>query len=118
MKWIAPPGKRRGYTDWLELIVKDHGFLRFYWHNQHLVADGLWRSNQPGPMRIAKLAKTGIKTIVNLRGPRADGGWQLEAEACAKAGITLILLHGRAQHPRKRCCMTPAICLPPLRHQL
>ncbi|NDH21187.1 MAG: hypothetical protein EBY46_07740, partial [Rhodobacteraceae bacterium] len=52
------------------------------------VSDGIWRSNQPGPSRIAALGQAGIKTIINLRGPRQDGGWQLEAEACAKAGIT------------------------------
>ncbi len=97
MKWAAPPAKRRGGADWLELIFKDHGFLRFCWHNQHLVADGLWRSNQPGPIRIAALAKKGIKTIVNLRGPRQDGGWQLEAEACAKAGITLLDFTARSR---------------------
>ena len=90
MKWLAPPGQRRGAIDWLELVFKDHGFLRFYWMNQHQITDGVWRSNQPGPARIAALGKAGIKTIVNLRGPRSDGGWQLEAEACKKAGITLM----------------------------
>ncbi len=89
MSWHAPTGQRRGAIDWIELIFKDHGFLRFAWHNQHQIADGVWRSNQPGPGRIAKLANEGIKTIINLRGPRDDGGWQLEAEACSKAGITL-----------------------------
>ena len=97
MKWKTPVAKRRGGGDWLELIFKDHGFLRFYWHNQHLVADDVWRSNQPGPGRIAALAKTGIKTIVNLRGPRHDGGWQLEAEACAKVGITLLDFTARSR---------------------
>ena len=97
MKWTVPPSKRRGATDWLGLIFKDHGFLRFYWHNQHLVADGLWRSNQPGPKRIEALAKAGIKTIVNLRGPRDDGGWQLEAEACDKTGITLLDFASRSR---------------------
>ena len=89
MSWCAPSGQRRGTIDWIELIVKDHGFLRIAWHNQHQIADGVWRSNQPGPGRIAKLADQGIKTIINLRGPRDDGGWQLEAEACSKAGIAL-----------------------------
>ncbi len=97
MKWTAPPSKRRGGADWLDLIFKDHGFLRLYWYNQHLVADGLWRSNQPGPERIVSLAKTGIKTIVNLRGPRNDGGWRLEAEACAKTGITLLDFTSRSR---------------------
>lgn len=97
MKWTAPPGQRRGGVDWLELIFKDHGFLRLCWHNQHIVADGLWRSNQPGPTRIAALGNAGIKTIVNLRGPRSDGGWQLEAEACRKAGITLLDFTARSR---------------------
>jgi len=97
MKWRAPSGQRRGVVDWLDLIFKDHGFLRLWWHNQHLVSDGIWRSNQPGPSRIAALGQAGIKTIINLRGPRQDGGWQLEAEACAKAGITLLDFAARSR---------------------
>ena len=62
MSWRAPTGQRRGAIDWIELIFKDHGFLRVAWHNQHQIADGVWRSNQPGPSRIAKLADQGIKT--------------------------------------------------------
>ena len=89
MKWLAPVSQRRGMIDWIELIFKDHGFLRLIWYNQHQITTGVWRSNQPGPNRIAKLAEHGLKTIINLRGPRDDGGWQLEAEACQKAGITL-----------------------------
>jgi protein tyrosine phosphatase (PTP) superfamily phosphohydrolase (DUF442 family) len=97
MSWRAPTGQRRGAIDWIELIFKDHGFLRVAWHNQHQIADGVWRSNQPGPGRIAKLADQGIKTIINLRGPRDDGGWQLEAEACKKAGITLFDFTARSR---------------------
>ena len=97
MTWRAPVGKRRGAIDWIELIFKDHGFLRVTWHNQHQIADGVWRSNQPGPGRIAGYAAQGIKSIVNLRGPRGDGGWQLEAEACQKAGITLFDFTARSR---------------------
>ena len=97
MKWRAPQGQRRGAIDWLELIFKDHGFLRVYWHNQHQISQTMWRSNQPSPGRIAALGKRGIKTIVNLRGPRSDGGWQLEAEACKKAGITLLDFTARSR---------------------
>ena len=113
MSWRAPTGQRRGAIDWIELIFKDHGFLRVAWHNQHQIADGVWRSNQPGPGRIAKLADQGIKTIINLRGPRDDGGWQLEAEACKKAGITLFDLPPDHVPPRASpCYMTQNHYLP------
>ena len=97
MSFVAPPGMRRGLRDWTELIFKDHGFLRIWWHNLHEVAPGMWRSNQPGPSRVRAAAGMGIRTIINLRGPRDDGGWRLEAEACAQAGITLLDFTARSR---------------------
>ena len=97
MSFVAPPGTRRGLRDWTELIFKDHGFLRIWWHNLHEVAPGMWRSNQPGPSRVHAAAGMGIRTIINLRGPRDDGGWRLEAEACARAGITLLDFTARSR---------------------
>ena len=90
MSFAAPAGKRRGLRDWTELILKDHGFLRVWWQNLHEIAPGMWRSNQPGPGRVLAAAQMGVRTIINLRGPRDDGGWQLEAEACVATGITLL----------------------------
>ena len=81
---------RRGWRDWFELMIKDHGFLRLSWHNLHEISPGVWRSNQPSPKRVHQAAALGIKTIVNLRGPRADGGWRLEKEACDDCGINLV----------------------------
>ena len=97
MSFVAPPGTRRGLRDWTELIFKDHGFLRIWWHNLHEVAPGMWRSNQPGPSRVRAAAGMGIRTIINLRGPRDDGGWRLEAEACAQAGVTLLDFTARSR---------------------
>ena len=97
MSFIAPAGARRGVVDWAELIFKDHGFLRLYWHNEHEIASGMWRCNQPSPGRIRTAADRGIKTIINLRGPRADGGWRLEAEACATYGLTLMDFTARSR---------------------
>ena len=97
MSFVAPPGTRRGLRDWTELIFRDHGFLRIWWHNLHEVAPGMWRSNQPGPARVRAAAGMGIRTIINLRGPRDDGGWRLEAEACGKAGITLLDFTARSR---------------------
>ena len=97
MSFVGPPGMRRGLGDWTELIFKDHGFLRIWWHNLHEVAPGMWRSNQPGPSRVRAAAGMGIRTIINLRGPRDDGGWRLEAEACAQAGLTLLDFTARSR---------------------
>lgn len=97
MRFAAPAANRRGLVDWIELIFKDHGFLRILWHNQHQIAPGMWRSNQPAPSRIHKAAGDGIRTIINLRGPRDDGGWRLEAEACETAGITLLDFTARSR---------------------
>ena len=44
----------------------------------------MYRSNMPTPLRIKNYSKLGIKTIINLRGVRRDGGWLLENEACEK----------------------------------
>ena len=97
MSFIAPAVARRGVVDWAELIFKDHGFLRLYWHNEHEIAPGMWRCNQPSPGRIRIAADRGIKTIINLRGPRADGGWRREAKACAKYGVTLMDFTARSR---------------------
>ena len=97
MNFLAPPASRRGLRDWMELIFTDHGFLRIWWHNYHEVAPGMYRSNQPGPRRVWAAAAMGIRTIINLRGPRGDGGWQLEAEACAGAGVTLLDFTARSR---------------------
>ena len=97
MSFVAPAGSRRGLVDWTELILKDHGFLRLYWHNEHEIAPDMWRCNQPSPSRIRKAADRGIRTIINLRGPRADGGWRLEAEACDRYGLTLMDFTARSR---------------------
>ena len=79
------------------MIVKDHGFLRFCYHNFHRIDEKLYRSNMPTPLRIKQYSKLGIKTIINLRGVRKDGGWLLENEACEKYNIKLIDFRARSR---------------------
>ena len=82
---------RRGLVDWLDLIFADHGFLRLGWHNLHKISDKVYRANQPAPKDVKRYAhQLGIKTILNLRGPRQVGTWRLEKEACDACGITLV----------------------------
>ena len=90
-------GVRRGVRDWTELMLKDHGFLRLYWYNLHCIDEMMWRSNQPSPSRVKQAAERGIKTIINLRGPRDHGGWQLEAEACVTYGVSLVDFTARSR---------------------
>ena len=68
MSWRAPTGQRRGAIDWIELIFKDHGFLRVAWHNQHQIADGVWRSNQPGPAVLPSWQTRALKPLLIYAG--------------------------------------------------
>jgi len=89
--WIAdldkPGNRQRAHWD---MMIFDHGFLRLTWRNIDEFAPGVWRSNQPSPAQIAALGRSGIRTIVNLRGPSSWGTYHLERAACEQAGIRLI----------------------------
>ena len=86
-----------GLSDWGEPMRKDHEVLRLALHNLNEIDDKMWRSNQPTPKRVKQAADLGVKTIINLRGPRNDGGWRLEAEACKAVGITLVDFTARSR---------------------
>jgi len=89
--WVAEPDSaatRRAQT--LDMLLFDHGLLRKVWRNQHEVAPGVWRSNQPDPAAIRRMATRGIRAIVNLRGATEWGSYFLEREACRVAGIELV----------------------------
>ena len=34
---LTPVHARRGMRDWVELMAKDHGVLRLWWHNLHQI---------------------------------------------------------------------------------
>lgn len=74
---------------WLNMIFADHGIFRLFYLNKHRVDARMWRSAQPAPHDITRMAKDGIRTIVNLRGGREHGAWPLERDACERNGITL-----------------------------
>ncbi|MEM8970958.1 MAG: tyrosine-protein phosphatase [Pseudomonadota bacterium] len=72
-----------------DMLFIDHGVFRMFYLNLHRIADSdVWRSAQPAPHHIARMArKEGIRTIVNLRGERMCGSYWLEEAACRKHGI-------------------------------
>ena len=79
------------------MMIVDHGFLRLLYNNFHKIDDNMYRSNMPTPQRIKKYKKLGIKTIINLRGGKKDGGWFLEKKACEKNGMELVSLVARSR---------------------
>ncbi len=84
----TPAGRFRTYLD---LVWKDHAYLRLVFQNAHWVSPELIRTNQPWPFQLKWWAESGVKTVINLRG----GGYPtsfylLEKDACAKYGLTLV----------------------------
>jgi len=86
-----------------DLMMIDHGVLRLIYLNRHSVMPGrVYRSAQPSPRDIARLARRGIRTIVNLRGDRDCGSYRLERAACERHGITLVDFTTRSRQAPSR----------------
>lgn len=89
-RWDRPIEGRLGrLRAWANMLLVDHGVFRLAYLNKHRVSERLWRSAQPAPHQIARLKAEGVRTIVNLRGGREHGSWQLQKEMCQRLGITL-----------------------------
>jgi protein tyrosine/serine phosphatase len=89
--WVGDldaPGARRNAM--IDMLIFDHGLLRKAWRNAHEIDAGVWRSNQPDPALIRRLAAQGFRAILNLRGATEYGSYLLEREACQAAGIELV----------------------------
>lgn len=88
--FATPRGRKRAAR---ALTWGDHGVLRRFYQNTHEVwPDTLWRTYQPDPAALAEWKKRGIKTVVNLRGPKLSGPLLIEEDACARLGLTLVNL--------------------------
>ncbi len=77
-------------ASYLDMLLLDHGIFRILYLNKHALSDTVWRSAQPAPYHIHRLAQQGVRTIVNLRGERLCGSYWLETQACARHGIKLV----------------------------
>ena len=87
-RWRKPLESRRERLGaWLNMIFADHGFLRMAYLNFHRISPKLWRSAQPAPYQIRRLARQGLRSVVNLRGGQSYGSLPLEIEACAAHGL-------------------------------
>ncbi|WP_420402596.1 fused DSP-PTPase phosphatase/NAD kinase-like protein [Nisaea sp.] len=95
---------------WWHLMTTDHGFVRSIYLNKHRVSDELWRSAQPSPLHLERLADEGFRTVLNLRGAEEDNyRYRLEREACARLGLKLVSLPIRSRNPLKPEILREAI---------
>ncbi|WP_207764813.1 fused DSP-PTPase phosphatase/NAD kinase-like protein [Hyphococcus luteus] len=84
----TPKGRKRAFR---ALMLGDHGFLRTVYDNSHEIAPGkMWRTYQPSPKHLERWAEKGVKTVINLRGPKPTGQLFLEEEACKRLGMRLV----------------------------
>lgn len=95
-RWV----RARRYAD---MLFNDHAFIRMVYRNLHRIGPDMYRSSQPTPDQIDRLAGMGVRTIVNLRGRRPTcGSYFFEVRACARLGIDLIDFPVRSRDvPRK-----------------
>lgn len=85
---LATPYKR--FSAHMGLLFHDHHFIRVMFQNKHAIDGDMWRSNQPSPAQLKRLADQGIKTIINLRGRSIKSWHVLERQACEKYGLDLV----------------------------
>jgi protein tyrosine phosphatase (PTP) superfamily phosphohydrolase (DUF442 family) len=96
---------------WLDMMLGDHGALRALYLNFHGIDDQAFRSAQPLPSQIRRMARLGVRTVVSLRGGRAFGSWPLERRACEGAGIRLVQLPVRARQLPSRATLVDLAAL-------
>lgn len=89
----APDWAKRVFgppATYFDMLFVDHGIFRLLYLNKHRLSGEAWRAAQPAPHNVRALARQGVRTIINLRGPRVCGSYWLEKRACAAHGIKLV----------------------------
>lgn len=110
-RWNRPiTTNRERLRAWADLLLTDHGILRLAYLNLRPVGSRVWRSAQPSPRDIARLKAKGLATIINLRGGRSHGAWQLEKDAAERHGIAVVdlVLRSREAPERETLLALPA----------
>jgi protein tyrosine/serine phosphatase len=89
----TPPWAKRAFgpaAHYLDMLFIDHGIFRVIYLNRHRLGEGAWRAAQPTPGQLKRIARDGVRTIVNLRGERMCGSYWLEKQTCERVGLQLV----------------------------
>lgn len=81
---------RSRLSTYLNMLFIDHGLFRYVYTNRFRISPQVERQNHPPPFGVARAARRGIKTIVNLRGENDFGSYSLSKQACERHGITMV----------------------------
>lgn len=86
---VSPASRLRA---WADSFFLDHAFFRIAWRNFAVVAPGrLYRANHPTPFWLRRAARRlGLRTIINVRGPRPCGSDALTRAVAAELGLVHI----------------------------
>ncbi len=84
----------RPFAAWMNSLWVDHAVLRTVWRNFAVVVPGQWyRASHPLPWRIGGwVRRIGLRTIVNLRGPRECGSDALSRATAARLGVNHVYM--------------------------
>ncbi|MCX7375898.1 MAG: sulfur transferase domain-containing protein [Alphaproteobacteria bacterium] len=84
----------RPFAAWMNSLWVDHAVLRTVWRNFAVVVPGQWyRASHPLPWRIGGwVRRIGLRTIVNLRGPRECGSDALSRAATGRLGVNHVYM--------------------------
>lgn len=110
-RWNRPiTSRRERWRAWFDMLIADHGILRLAHLNLHRLDEKVWRSAQPAPHDLDRLTKAGLRTIINLRGGRSHGAWQLEKDASERLGLMVIdlVLRSREAPEKEMLLALPA----------
>jgi protein tyrosine/serine phosphatase len=107
-RWDRPIATSLGrFRAWAHMVLVDHGAFRLFYLNRHQVSPNLWRSAQPAPHQLAWFAEQGVRTVINLRGGREHGSWQLQKEACDKLELVEFVVRSREAPERETLLSAP-----------
>jgi protein tyrosine/serine phosphatase len=111
LRWSRPiTSGRERFRAWIDLLFADHGVLRLFYLNSHALGPDLWRMAQPAPHDLTRyVQKYGLRTIINLRGGKSHGAWQLERDAAERLNLTILDLVLRS---REAPCRKMLLSLP------
>lgn len=73
---------------WMNSLFKDHSIFRLFWSNEATVLKNkVIRGNHPTPKRCHKIASSGVKHVLNLRGQRTCGSDFLSRSTFKKVNL-------------------------------